>query len=127
VPAPDRVAPRGRNKPALVLSLPSETRYLGLVREVTKKLAEVAGFAEPVAERPKEFYLGHREYDPEKLGYKYDPLPNGFEFDTSIRGNWNTGHEFRKEYSKDKEIKGVIGPALSRDDRKAIIEYLKTL
>jgi anti-sigma regulatory factor (Ser/Thr protein kinase) len=45
------VAPRGRNKPALVLSLPSETRYLGLVREVTKKLAEVAGFAEPVAER----------------------------------------------------------------------------
>jgi len=51
VPAPDRVAPRGRNKPALVLSLPSETRYLGLVREVTKKMAEVAGFSEPVAER----------------------------------------------------------------------------
>jgi serine/threonine-protein kinase RsbW len=45
------VAPRGRNKPALVLSLPSETRYLGLVREVTKKIAEVAGFTEPVAER----------------------------------------------------------------------------
>ena len=81
----------------------------------------------PPEERPKKFYLGHREYDPEKLGYKYDPLPNGFEFDTSIRGNWNTGHEFRKEYNKDKEIKGVIGPALSRDDRKAIIEYLKTL
>ena len=37
------------------------------------------------------------------------------------------GHEFRKEYSKDKEIKGVIGPALSADDRKALIEYLKTL
>ena len=81
----------------------------------------------PPEERPKKFYLGHREYDPEKLGYKYDPLPNGFEFDTSIRGNWNTGHEFRKEYSKDKEIKGVIGPALSPDERKAIIEFLKTL
>lgn len=81
----------------------------------------------PPEDRPKKFYLGHREYDPEKLGYKYDPLPNGFEFDTSIRGNWNTGHEFRDGYSKDKEIKGVIGPALSRDDRKAIIEYLKTL
>ena len=52
---------------------------------------------------------------------------NGFEFDTSIRGNWNTGHEFSKEYSKDKEIKGVIGPALSPGDRKALIEYLKTL
>jgi len=43
--------PRARAKPALVLSLPSETAYLGLVREVTKKMAEVAGFGEPVAER----------------------------------------------------------------------------
>jgi anti-sigma regulatory factor (Ser/Thr protein kinase) len=42
---------RGRNKASLVLSLPSETAYLGLVRELTKKMAEVAGFAEPVAER----------------------------------------------------------------------------
>lgn len=81
----------------------------------------------PPEDRPKKFTLGNREYDPVNLGYKYDPIPNGFEFDTSIRGNWNTGHEFRKEYSKTKEIKGVIGPALSRDDRKAIIEYLKTL
>ena len=32
-------------------SLPSETAYLGLVRELTKKMAEIAGFAEPVAER----------------------------------------------------------------------------
>ena len=77
--------------------------------------------------RPTKFYLGSREYDPVKLGYKTDPITNGFEFDTSIRGNSNRGHEFRKEYSKDKEIKGVIGPALSADDRKALIEYLKTL
>ncbi|MEH2493756.1 mono/diheme cytochrome c family protein [Bradyrhizobium sp. AZCC 1678] len=78
-------------------------------------------------DRPKKFYLGNREYDPEKLGYKFDTIENGFEFDTTIRGNWNTGHEFRKEYSKDKEIKGVIGPELSEGDRKALIEYLKTL
>ena len=77
--------------------------------------------------RPPTFYLGSREYDPVKLGYKTDPITNGFEFDTSIRGNSNRGHEFRKDYSKDKEIKGVIGPALSVDDRKALIEYLKTL
>jgi len=81
----------------------------------------------PPEDRPKKFYLGNREYDPVNLGYKYDEITNGFEFDTSIRGNWNTGHEFRKEYSKDKEIKGVIGPALSPTDRKALIEYLKTL
>ena len=81
----------------------------------------------PVEERPKKFYLGNREYDPVNLGYKFDKIENGFEFDTSIRGNFNTGHEFRKEYSKTREIKGVIGPALSPGDRKALIEYLKTL
>jgi mono/diheme cytochrome c family protein len=81
----------------------------------------------PPEDRPKKFYLGSREYDPVNLGYKFDKITNGFEFDTSIRGNWNTGHEFRKEYNKDKEIKGVIGPALSPADRKALIEYLKTL
>ena len=81
----------------------------------------------PPEDRPKKFYLGSREYDPVNLGYKFDKITNGFEFETSIRGNWNTGHEFRKEYSKDKEIKGVIGPALSPADRKALIEYLKTL
>lgn len=77
--------------------------------------------------RPKKFYLGSREYDPVKLGYKTDPITNGFEFDTSIRGNSNRGHEFRKDFDKNKEIKGVIGPALSESDRKALIEYLKTL
>jgi len=81
----------------------------------------------PPEDRPKKFYLGSREYDPVNLGYKFDKITNGFEFDTSIRGNWNTGHEFRKEYSKDKEVEGVIGPALSPADRKALIEYLKTL
>jgi mono/diheme cytochrome c family protein len=81
----------------------------------------------PPDDRPKTFYLGNREYDPDKLGYKTTPLANGFEFDTSIRGNWNKGHEFRKEYDKDKPVTGVIGPALSSEDRKAIIEYLKTL
>ena len=77
--------------------------------------------------RPPTFYLGSREYDPVKLGYKTDPITNGFKFDTSIRGNSNRGHEFRKDFSKAKEIKGVIGPELSEGDRKALIEYLKTL
>jgi processive rubber oxygenase RoxA-like protein len=81
----------------------------------------------PPEDRPKKFYLGNREYDPVNLGYKYDKIANDFEFDTSIRGNSNRGHEFRKDFNKDKEIKGVIGPELSADDRKALIEYLKTL
>jgi hypothetical protein len=77
----------------------------------------------PVAERPKKFYLGNREYDPVNLGYATDAFPGGFEFDTSIRGNRNTGHEF----SDDSKKEGVIGRGLSPDERRALIEYLKTL
>jgi hypothetical protein len=79
----------------------------------------------PVDERPKQFYLGNREYDPVKLGYKTDELTNGFLFDTSIRGNANTGHEFANKPPKNR---GVIGKRkLEPDERKAIIEFLKTL
>jgi hypothetical protein len=77
----------------------------------------------PADERPKTFYLGHREYDPEKLGYRYDKLANGFEFNTSLRGNSNRGHEF----TDDRNTPGRVGSALSVGDRKALIEYLKTL
>ena len=31
---------------------------------------------------------------PVNLGYQYETLAGGFEFDTSILGNHNTGHEF---------------------------------
>ena len=57
------------------------------------------------------------------LGYTIDKLANGFEFDTSIRGNSNAGHEF----SDNEKALGRVGPALSSDQRKALIEYLKTL
>jgi mono/diheme cytochrome c family protein len=76
----------------------------------------------PAKDRPAKFYLGNREYDPVKLGYKTDKLTNSFEFDTSIRGNSNKGHEFSNTKGP-----GVIGTALSTEDRKALIEFLKTL
>jgi hypothetical protein len=77
----------------------------------------------PVEERPKMFYLGNREYDPVNVGYRGDPFPGGFAFDTSLRGNHNTGHEF----SDDAKKPGVIGPALTPDQRRQLIEYLKSL
>jgi processive rubber oxygenase RoxA-like protein len=77
----------------------------------------------PVAERPRIFYLGHREYDPVNVGYRYDHLPGGFRFDTTVRGNHNTGHEFNDGPLRD----GVIGRKLTPDERRALIEYLKTL
>jgi RoxA-like, cytochrome c-like len=76
----------------------------------------------PVPERPKTFYLGDREYDPDKLGYKYEGFTEGFKLDTSIRGNHNTGHEF----SNDKKS-GVIGRFLNPEERRALVEFLKTM
>jgi serine/threonine-protein kinase RsbW len=40
-----------RGKPSLMLSFPSQTTFLSLVREVTKKMAESAGFADGTADR----------------------------------------------------------------------------
>ena len=42
--------PRAGTRPALVLTVPSETSFLGLVREVTRKMAETAGFERGTAD-----------------------------------------------------------------------------
>jgi len=63
--------------------------------------------------RPKTFRVGAREFDPEKVGFKYTE-EQGFVFDTDIRGNRNTGHEY-----------GAC--AMNDDDRMDLIEYLKSL
>jgi hypothetical protein len=76
----------------------------------------------PLVERPTTFYLGHRDYDPVNVGYRYDALAGGFKFDTTIPGNRNSGHEF-----SDEKRDGVIGRSLSPDERRALVEYLKTL
>ena len=77
----------------------------------------------PPAERPVQVYLGDRQYDPKLMGYSGKAeLPGGFALDTTRRGNWNTGHEF----ADDKGRLGVIGRALSVDERMALIEFLKT-
>jgi len=75
-----------------------------------------------VNERPTRFTLGNREYDPVRLGYRTDDLVNGFVLDTTLPGNSNSGHEF-----SDDKREGVIGRKLSPDERKALIEYIKTL
>ena len=40
-----------RQRASLHLSIPSDTRFLALVRDVTKHMAEAAGFPEPTTER----------------------------------------------------------------------------
>jgi hypothetical protein len=81
----------------------------------------------PAADRPKTFWLGHREYVPERLGYRLDKLPGGFKFDTTLPGNRNTGHEFDDPYDKDTMRPGRVGRKLAPDERLALIEFLKSL
>ena len=76
----------------------------------------------PVSERPKTFYSGSREFDPVKVGLITDPAPGLTRFDTSKPGNLNIGHEFSNTPGP-----GVIGRLIQPDERKAIVEYLKTL
>ncbi len=66
--------------------------------------------------------MGSRKFDPKKLGFEAGPGKGLFEVDTTRPGNLNTGHEFA-----DGQRPGVIGPKLSRDERLALIEYIKTL
>jgi len=77
----------------------------------------------PVSERPTKFYLGNREYDPVNVGYRSEEFPGGFEFDTTIRGNSNAGHQFTNAPNE----LGRIGRLLTPEERRALIEYLKTL
>ncbi len=77
----------------------------------------------PVAERPTTFCLGDREYDPTHMGYRTDCAAGTFRFDTSIPGNLHTGHEFENGPAG----KGVIGRALSHQERLDLVEFLKSL
>jgi hypothetical protein len=82
----------------------------------------------PPDQRPKTFWLGHREYNPKELGYQYaEKLPGGFLFDTSLPGNHNTGHVFDNSYRKPDQKPGVIGRGLDADERAALIEFLKSM
>jgi hypothetical protein len=84
----------------------------------------------PADQRDKKFFVGTRDFDPVNLGLSTQaPVKGGFWLDTSVTGNSNVGHEFRKGYIPWKPGSppqyGVIGPAWSEEDRRDIIEYLK--
>ena len=83
----------------------------------------------PVADRPKTFRVGSREYDTEKLGLEAARVGLLGVRHVARTGNRNTGHEFNAGYKPWKEgdppAQGLIGPLLSHDDRLAIIEHLK--
>jgi mono/diheme cytochrome c family protein len=49
----------------------------------------------PVAARPGSFSIGTTKYDATLVGYRTDGGPNDFTINTTLSGNYNTGHEFR--------------------------------
>ncbi|MEY2490527.1 MAG: hypothetical protein QOC70_2469 [Verrucomicrobiota bacterium] len=64
----------------------------------------------PPAQRAKTFHRGSQDYDASQMGYT-DAGP--YTFDTSTRGNSNAGHNY--------------GTALNADQKRDLLEYLKTL
>ena len=73
--------------------------------------------------RPPTFWMGSKQFDPVKVGYAGVEIKGATLFDTTRPGNANTGHRF-----KDGPLgKGVIGRALSAEERAQIIEFLKSL
>jgi hypothetical protein len=76
----------------------------------------LADLLSPPASRPPVFARGYDLIDPERVGFiSTGPAAEaaGFRYDTSLKGNGNTGHTY--------------GTDLSADDRRDLIEYLKTL
>lgn len=74
--------------------------------------------------RPDSFVVGAREFDPEKVGFISEGY-DGFVFDTTLKGNFNTGHEYAAGHSP--QPNGEVLPALSRQDRLDLLEFMKTL
>lgn len=72
---------------------------------------------QPPASRPRKFFMGSRQLDPVKVGFKSDAAEEAgvklFELDTSLRGNSNAGHPY--------------GTTLTDEQKRQLIEYLKTL
>jgi hypothetical protein len=68
----------------------------------------------PPNDREKQFYVGSRKFDPGKIGLSTEKDSfRSFLFDTSKIGNLNSGHDH--------------GTALSPEEKRDLIEFLKTL
>jgi hypothetical protein len=74
--------------------------------------------------RPDSFVVGAREFDPVTVGLRSSGY-DGFVFDTSVPGNSNAGHEYTSGHTA--QPSGQILPALDREQRLDLLEYLKTL
>jgi len=75
----------------------------------------------PATARPAKFHTGTREFDPVHVGFATTAVPGSFEFDTSKPGNSNGGHEHYRGPGEQQDH------VFTEDERKALVEYMKTL
>ncbi|HKY29768.1 MAG TPA: hypothetical protein VJM12_17645, partial [Pyrinomonadaceae bacterium] len=71
---------------------------------------------EPPENRPKTFYRAYDVYDQQRVGFVSsgpDAEREGWRYDVSVKGNGNEGH--------------LWGTNLTADEKKALVEFLKTL
>lgn len=74
--------------------------------------------------RPESFQVGSRELDPGKVGFRTSGY-DGFNFRTLRVGDMNIGHEYGA--GRTPQLDGSILPALNRQQRYDLVEYMKTL
>ncbi len=67
----------------------------------------------PGNERPKTFFVGSHQFDPEKVGFQIEQAEGTTLFDTSKPGNSNAGHDMYGDFSE--------------EERWQLVEYLKSL
>lgn len=67
----------------------------------------------PSNERTSKFYVGSREFDAKKVGFKTEQAPGTTLFDTSLQGNSNAGHDTYGTFNE--------------EQRWQLVEYLKSL
>ena len=73
---------------------------------------------EPSEKRPATFHRGDDEYDPKMVGFRSDRAVDDrgrklFHFDTKVKANGNSGHEY--------------GTKLKPEEKDSLVEYLKKL
>jgi cytochrome c peroxidase len=71
----------------------------------------LAELLKPECERMGRFHVGSIEFDKDNVGFKNDPTYPVF--DTELKGNSNKGHDF--------------GANLSKEERRQLLEFLKSL
>jgi hypothetical protein len=84
-------------------------------------VANLDDLLKPARERLPKFFVGARELDPTRVGFITTRTAGASELDTSKPGNRNSGHD---QYGP---RDGAKTRPFSESERRALVEYLKTL